>query len=423
MLIQHGKVTFVLGLEWIEIEGGSVIQELREHVGKNGVAFYQALGSSREGLRAGFVREVPEIDEKKSRRKAYSLAAAVAMQNRDGIFFLEVGADQGWYAVIQGGQLMRGGGEMLMPRAHAIDAVEKLAQSLELRIHATHPYFPDAAPFALSDLDSSLRRLKPMQALKPGSGASPLVGVAVLACVLGGIGFTGWKMFAPAKPKVSAAQLAQQARDEYAQTMLGVLPTLDSDPAWILDAYRDVSEAFPALVHGWVLTDMVCAPMQCGATYAISEKHSTFSLRGLRDRFGPRVSLAEDMRKARVVVERPASLLAWDVDTVLDPKPATAELPDVHGLLRIRLPQVKIEETMHRESLAQGTRPPDVPGIVREMILTSGRSAYPAPAFGRMAEAMGPFGFTPETMEVVPGVDGEEPAWRVTWVRISRDGA
>lgn len=420
MLLHHGSTIYLLGLEWVEVDGGSPIQHLREIVGRDGHAFYQVVGSRREGQLIGFTRELPDLGDKKKAPKAYSLAAVVAARGEDGIYFLEMGT-QAWYAVIQGGQLMRTGGEMLMLLDHAIDAVKQLSETLELQVYASSPHFPHAQPFALTDLHRIRHKPAPMRPLK-GSKEGPL-SILVFVCVLVGLGYVGWLLLLRSPtPAASAAELEQQARDQYVQTMLGTLPVLSADADWAVGALSEAGSTFPAVVSGWQRQGLICSPLQCQATYGISPNHTAFSYHDLRGRFGEaRVQLKDNLREATVVMERAADLVQWTPDWILNPEPARAHLVDVHGLIRLRVPQVNVDQTMHREGISQGLQPPSIGGITRELIVTSGTEAYPAPVVGRLADALGPAGFVPDHIEIAYGAQGREATWRAQWVRFAGD--
>lgn len=430
MLLRHGPNHYMLGLDWTEFDGGSVQSHLREIVGDTGTAFYQVLGTRRDGQLVGYVDTAPALEgEGKKGKKApkvYSLAAMIAMRGVDGIYFLDLG-EHGWYAVIQGGQLMRGGGEMLMPLAHAIDAVAQLAASLELPVHASAHQFPDATPFSLSELDGQRKKPAPMEALKQGSGtggASQLVGVIMLLAVLGAIGYGGWYTFLrkPVQTESPGDAAHRQAIQEYTRVMTDVLPRLDESPAWVIDAYRAATNTYPREVHGWLMDSLTCTAEQCGATYLISEDHTAFSLEGLKERFGAeRVHLRDDWRTAIVTLDRPTTSTLWSLDEIMDPPLAPVSLVDAHGTLRVRVPQAKVEQTMHRESISQGMQPPLVAGIVREQINTSGNELYPVAVIGQLVDYLGPLGFVPETMELTTASQGREAAWRVAWVRLNRE--
>lgn len=419
MLLQHAGKTYLLGLEWIEVEGGSPVRHLRDLLGADAQGLYQVIGSRRGGQLIGFTRDVPELGNQKKGAKTYSLAAAVAARGRDGIYFLDLGA-QGWYAVIQDGQLMRSGGEMLMPLDDATAAVRQLSEALGLPVFTSSALFPDAQAFALQDLDAVRRKPAVMRPLK-GREEGPL-SVLIFLCVLGGLAYGGWYfLLRTPEARLSGAELELQAREQYVQGMLATLPAMETRASWVVDAVARADAVLPQMVAGWQLERLACSPALCQATYAISADHSTFSYHDLQARFGPsRVQLQPNMREATVAIERPAQLVEWTPDWILNPVPATAHLVDVHGLLRLRVPQVQVDQTMHRESLSQGNQPPLTTGITRELIVTSGSDAYPTPVLDRIAGMLGPTGFVPEHIERTYGRDA---AWRAQWVRVFGDAA
>ncbi len=421
MFLQHGKLTYALGLEWAEVEGVSPAQHLRELLGEGAKAYFQVVGSRREGQRVGFVREVPEATGK-SKVKVLSLAATVAARGEDGIYFLDLG-QTGWYAVVQGGELLRASGEMLMPLDHAIDAVQQLASTLDLPIYGSSAKLQGAAAFTLADLDSMRRWPAPMQVLGKGD-VQGLVGAVLLLAVLAGIAYGGWFLFLRSPtPSVSPQQEARLASiRDYTQAMTAAMPKLNPDPAWLVDSYREAMATFPADAEGWVLDSMACTAEQCGATYAISDRHTTFSLAGMRDRFGAsRVHLRPDGRSLVVTMDNVLPPLFWSAEQILDPPSPEVTLVDAHGVLRIRVPQVLIEQSMHRESLSQGTQPLGHAGIARETIVTSGPESYVLPTLGLLVETLGPLGFTPETFDLTTYQPGRDAMWRVTWARMARE--
>lgn len=429
MLIRHGDLHYALGLEWTEVEGGNPAVHLREILGKDANALYQVLGSRREGMRVGYVRELPTAATgkgKKGKLKAYSLAAVVEAVGRDGIYFLQV-EERGWYGVIQAGELLRTSGDMVMPLEHAVEAARQLALALDLPIHATHPEFPNAAPFGLEDLDAIRRRPTPMVTLA-GASANTAVGALLLVAVLAGIGFGGWHTFvrSPNSEASAEQQAAQMAVDQYVQAMMAAVPKLNPDAGWVIDALSGAASAFPRDASGWLLVGMSCSTEQCGATYEISDRHTIFSLRDLEERFGKsHVRLRPDGRSLVIATANAnanaSSRAYWEEGQFLDPPPAQVSLTDAHGLLRLRVPQVGVEQTMHRESLSQGTAPPGVAGIASESIVTSGTEAYPLPTIARLAQALAPLGFTAETLDTSADGPGRSAMWRARWTRIVRE--
>lgn len=418
MLLPHGNIVYVLGLTWIDAEGRSPVQQLREYVGKG--AHYQVMGSRRTGQRIGYTTDPMTIAGKKRAPRAYSLAAVLQARGQDGIYFLEA-EGHAWYAVIDGGQLAGAQGEKVMAVKQAVAAVSQLQATLGLPVFGGLDHFPGARPFSLSELDGMKHKLKPMQALPEKDSASAL-GLVLLLAGLGGAGYAGYNMVIPSKPKLSPAQQAAQARKAYAQSMLATLPALDNDPAWIVNAHVRADDAFPDLVHGWSLASVTCSPAQCGATYEATRDRSYYSLQQLRERFqGLQVQPIKGKHEALVIVPRTINQVEWTADWVLDPTPPQSSLIDAHGLMAVRLPQVKVDESLQRGSLSQGKVPPGVAGLVREAIVTSGEDFYPAATFGRMAEVLGPLGFTPEVVERRFANSRRGASWRVTWVRISRD--
>lgn len=424
MLLRHGKTNYLLGLAWSELDGGPPKQFLRDFVGSDMPAMYQVLGNRRDGQLVGYTTDIPTADQgkKKQTAKAYSLAAVLVARGEDGIYFLELGAEA-WYAVIQGGRLMRHGGEMVMPLREAVAVVKELAQQLDVEVFASSSHFASAMPFSVSDLDKARRKAKPMELLSQGSGATQALAMIAVVAVIASMFYAGWYFLirTPA-PKMSPEQLAEQQRQSYAQSMLAGLPQMDADPTWIVESARLLGRHFPQTVSGFELINVVCTPTQCGATYEISDERTSFSLTGIQERFGPeQVRANQAQRSVLVTMARPPRPAGWGINEVLNPPTSTVDLIDVHGLLRLRAPAVSVDQTFHRESLSNGSQPPGTPGLAMETIRTLGSNAYPAPTFMHMAQVLMPFGFTPDRIELNPPTGGRDSSWQVRWVKVIRE--
>src|SRR5690625_2913022 len=236
MLLRHGKINYVLGLEWAELDGGPAAQFVRDVAGTDTRVLFQTVGKRRSGQLIGYTTEVPPKEEGKGKKqppKAYSLAGVLAQRGEDGIYVLELGS-QAWYAVIQGGRLVRHGGEMLMPLREAVAVVTELSRELDIPVYGSGSHLPDAKPFTISDLDNAVRKAKPMELIAPGSGAGQALALGLVLVVVASMFYAGWYfLIRTPTPQMTPEQLAEQERQTYAQSMLASLPQMDADPTWI----------------------------------------------------------------------------------------------------------------------------------------------------------------------------------------------
>ncbi|MCD9046737.1 type 4b pilus protein PilO2 [Luteimonas sp. MHLX1A] len=416
-IIDHGKVSYVLGLKWTETDGGDPQAHLRDLVGAQRCVF-QAMGKRRHRQPVGYTTDVEPFVGKKKAANPVSLVAAVLALGQDGVYLYDLDDGHAWLCIVHQGKVLSTpeGAESVLPTARATTAATQIARNVNVPIRSNIEAVGNES-FSIDVLPAKGRKLPGMRV---SSASNNLVGGLVLAAVVAGIGYGAWTTFADQKPKgSSAAVLAEQERQAYASSVTASIPALDQDPAWILDAYRMAETNFPSLVEGWSLTKVACEPAMCTGVYEIAKQASVYSFEGLKERFGAhRVRLVQGQEQVNISIERESSPRIWSAEEILDPVRHPMDLVDLHGLLRVRVPQVKVEPGFSISEIDVGPRPVLVRPMTRELIVTNNSNRASASTVGAQVEVMGDAGFVPVALLMNQG-DESTAGWRIEWVRIN----
>ena len=415
-VIGHGKVSYALGLKWTETEGGDPQAHLRDIVGSPRFAFH-SFGKRREKQMVGYTTNLEPFTGKKT-KSIVSLVAAVHALNQDGAYVLDLDDGRAWLCVIHNGKVMPtpDGAESILETDRAYAAATRICRSIDVTLRASRP-MDGAEPFSLDMLSGRGKKLATMRVAK---SANNLVGGVVLAAVVAGIGYGAWATFADSTPKgTSAEALAQQERQSYVNSISGSIPQMDQDAEWVLDAFDMAMSSFPALIEGWALTKVACDPSMCTGVYEVEKRASVYSFDGLTQRFGKhRVRLVEGQEEVNISLERASATRSWGEEEILDPVIHPINLVDLHGLLRVRVPQVKVEPGFNSAEINVGPRPVLVRALMREAIVTHNDFRASGATIGAQVDVMRDAGFVPTALLMNHG-NAANSAWRIEWVRIN----
>lgn len=418
-IIDHDKVTYVLGLKWTETEGGDPQAHLRDVVGAQQCAFH-ALGKRRAGQLVGYTPQVEHFVGKGKKKSPICLVAAVLAMGQDGIHVLSIEEGLAWLCVIHDGKLLLtpDGAETVLPIAKAVGSAKEMAKALQLPLYADGCMSEGALPFSLAEITPKQRK---GAELRVTSKSNNLVGGIVLAAVVCGIGYGVMATLADEKPRGSSADTqAAIERETYVNNVSASLPVMESDPSWVISAHSLAHGTFPSLVEGWSLTKVACEPSQCIGVYEVSKKASGFSLAGLKQRFGAnRVHVLAGQETVNVAIDRESAQRIWDATEILEPVRQPVDIVDLIGVLPVRMPQIEVESGFNSSEINVGTRPSMVRPMYRETIVTKSDARAMTAVVALQVELLGQAGFVPATLLMNSGEDSIGEGWRIEWVRIN----
>lgn len=421
LVLPGGKIAWVLGLDWTDAQGADVVEQLRDLIGDEAKAYFLVSGKKATGRRLGYstLTGEPRLPKK---AKGYSLADALASVGKDGVYFVEEG-HQGWYAVISDGALVRDGGEAVMSLDDALAAAKQMAQLLSLPIFSSSSLISTQGPLDLNEIATLAFKAKRKPAIvrELGKRENKAFGVIVLLAVVGAIGFGGWHfLFKKDDKKLTPAQIAEQQKQIYVQSVRSAMPTLYEDRAWVIEALSEAQDAFPAVYEGWVLDGLQCQADGCTATYSVSKDHTFYSLSAMQDRFGAtNLILQSDMRSLVLTSSRLATSISHTDDEILNPEVHGLSIVDVHGMAGVKLPQAELDSAIAREQLGNGQIPPLASAVMHERVTTMGKSQLQLANLAAVNDFMSGAGFYAQTLTYSPGTGNVTPGWRVDWSRIN----
>ncbi len=422
-IIKIGKRQFAFELNWNDSFGDDAQEAV---LGANGEAA-PSLYTVVEGLGGDEVLGYALAGDAKG--PVYSYAQALAKRDADGIYAAPVGANQVWFVAIVKGVVVAAS-DRTMEAYDAEDEVRDILRSTNIPVFAADGCLSslkdmlasrgrEIIPFDLEKIVTKIK-LKPLkQTAKAGNS---LVGAAVLAAVIAGIGYGGWAMFLK-KPDsaVDPVVLAAEARAAYVAAASMELAKLPGDAAWAGEAYRGSVLSFPSIISGWALDGVTCEPTNCSALYSLDKTAAGYSIAAIYAQFDrQQVSLLPDRKSLNVKVPLPARQAApYIEEEIYNPAPAPTDVVDVLGALSMKFAEVEVDGELKIETLNQAlSAPADAPMLYRETFATKYTAAIDLVMLRALSAFMAETGFVARTISYSTGSGAVPPSWRIEWVRV-----
>lgn len=397
-ILAQGKRKYVLGLNWAEVTGKPA-QHIKTVIG-SARGIYDVQRSDKGPAIVGTLK-VATLPK----GRLFSAAHAIAAQGVDGVFGIPHGG-RAWYVVVTGGKIMPGT-DVCLEFDEAITAMASLRDGLELPLcwAGAEPLpIPGCGTFDVSALD--LAKIKPVQR----AGESQLVGGIVLACVLAGVGYGGWKVkqdhdAPPADALALPVDEQAQIRDQYLAEVRRQASATAADTGWVVDAYAAAKSALPESLGGWMLKGFACQPGRCVGTYAGEPGRL---LAPAVEAFGvDNVALSDGGKTMTITLQMPVAMVEWtDAHTQAPPR-WDRPLADVAGRVPLHF-AVMVDGEPVGAPLA--VPPPGLPVVLRETIAV--KSDYlDKTILAGVAHHFGADGFAASTLAV------NGAAWRMELAR------
>lgn len=348
-------------------------------------------------------------------------AAAALVGQDDGLYVAQLSTGEWWFVGIQQHQVIAH-----TDRVDSFEAIKdilsQLRHGLNLTVYSASAAdeLGDVVPF---DLDAMLRAGAKAPALRRvATGASPIIPLLVVAGVIT-LAFVGYRIVFPPAPKLTPAQQQQLARQQYIQSVRGVLGQLPVGPGWLARAYDKVIHEAPPYLAGWTLDHVDCAlapAASCKVTYKVAVNHP-FALSPLNTRFGASaVVIGQDGHSAIVTLPVSVATIAVSEPMLRAVKPATMPLLDWVGALPLGMAGAKVDGQLLVRHLDQefGAAAAGMPPLYLESVRIKAASFLDDLTLRPVLDQGRHGGFVPVGAEWNFGLDHTPASWNITWERI-----
>jgi hypothetical protein len=348
--------------------------------------------------------------------KTFSAAAALAKQGRDGLFVVDLTDDEVWYCGIRDGVVVPST-DVIDTRDAALATVSALASGLDLTVFASETLsLLGSETFVIG----AALRSSSSPALRPLSGrTSPVVPILIIA-VVAGLGFFGYRMIFPPKPKLTPEQQQAMLRAAYVTNVSSAVKVLPASSEWVNDAFLMARKRLPPFITGWVLEGVSCTPTDCNAMYSVG-KDSAFALSPMKARFGSALKVMPDGHSVSVAMHLSTEVISMTEPYLRSIQPAKMPLLDWVGGIPIRMVNTRIDGQLLDNNLGQqlGAAAAGMPpNLELEQASIKSEAYLDAAALRGVVWAGAVDGFVPVQIAWTPG-NGQIPAvWRMTWERL-----
>lgn len=410
-----GKRSFAFELEWNDNFGDDAKDALRDAHGDAAGVLYTVLKGRNEAEMLG-----SGVIEHKAKSKIFSYAEALSAAGRDGIYVSRSAVDALWYVVIADGRVVAGTDRSLR-EDDARDAILTLHQAFpELPILScgVELHHPNVLEFTL-EAAVAQSKVKPMKRL---STENPVVGVLVLAAVLGAVGYGGWYLFVREEVvEVDPAAEIERQRVLYVSQVQANVSAVPRDAAWAVAAYDLARTSFPEAIAGWSLEGVTCQPTHCVATYALARDVQGYALSPVWNAFGrDTVALMADKRSLQVTYKLLApQMLAYTELDVATPPRTGARVMDTIGRLGMLFDSVAVDGEFKTDPLHESLQGPvgSAP-LFRESFALKQDEPLTEIRLKGLVSYLSYAQFVATAFSFSTGSGSIPAAWRVEWVRV-----
>ncbi|MEY2152289.1 type 4b pilus protein PilO2 [Rhodanobacter sp. 115] len=420
-----GKRHYAFGLTWADSSrkpGKAELQALRKQLDPTGRARYYTCTchtGNRFVLAGG-------INTTRVRGKIYSFAASLAARQPDGLYVVQVDADNLWFVLIRNG--------LVIPETDVIDTTEKVLRSIEfyrrtLNLDASSIFAGDGVEIVdaqLFNAEQAVLGLRNPVALRLVSSKPAMMPLAigVVGLVLVGAGV---KLYRKHKAAQSQQQLTEQQRlqkiQAYRQAAQGALSNYARDPQWITRALEKARNRLPPFLAGWTLQKVDCDLSGCNGDYVHGTGLVFYAVAPFQARFRGQLSIHPDSNGLRVHVPLSVPVVVASDSLLHNPPPVSnPSLIDWIGLSPLHVAGLSDRPAgvAKNLALAAGATTVGYPSFVTETVLLKGNApiAVSLPSVLHWASPAG-FRVTHLTWMTGYGSSAAE-SWQITAMRFHR---
>jgi len=408
-VVQLGKRSFAFGLTWSDNFGGDAKEAIRDALGDEAGVLYTVIKGEDDVLGYGRVKHKGAL---------YSFAAAAAAADKDAIYVAGLGNGQTWYLVTKRGTIAAGT-DRIVDIETALNAVDNLRD-----LYSDFPVFSSgvdvrgASEFTLEAIASGAK-LKPLRKLKT---ENPVVGLAVLAIVLGGVGYGGWYLILrDEQVQVDPVAELERKRKLYVSQAQTQISTIPRDAGWVVNAFDTARVSFPEQIAGWALEGVSCVPASCSATYAVAKDAEGYALSPIWEAFGQvRVALMPDKKSLTVSQALPTvDVLSYSEQEVMQPPKTTGRIIDTIGRIGMTFGDVRIDGDYKTDNLHVNLQAnPGTAPLYRETFALRNDDTLSEIRVKGLAAYMSEAQFVATSLNFSTGSGSITPAWRIEWTRV-----